>query len=476
MTTATAEPIHDTDFEANAIGGILAGAPIPDDLWPDQFYCTENGLIFGACRALAAKGAPVNADTVRHHLEESGELVRVGGCTRLHEIADPLADVANVSYYAGEIIAVARKRELQKLGTRLQNGEAGEVVLPELQRLTNQGETSPTRRFIVEPFADVALLDIPKRQHLVNPFLPERGLAMIYGPKGTGKTEVALTIAVGTAAGVDVLGWTMPRARRVLFVDGELDLDDLRRRIAAICQGLNLDDEAVGVVAQNLFVASRDRMLRLGMRLGYLTDPAEQALLREALPLDLALLIFDNLSCLFGGEENDAAAWDETLMFLLGLKHECGVTSLFLHHSGKGGDQRGTSRREDNLDTSLRLDPIIEKGELTSDGIKFRTVWAKHRGFRLKDVPSVVCTVERDGLATRWRVSRTDDMRVDALVEEYGIHLREEQSEPSVSELHRRMAQRADDEDRPDLRTSRATVYRLLQRAVKYGLLEDRNE
>lgn len=476
MTTRAAEPIHDLDFEAAIIGAVLAGEPIPAELKPDHFYRSDHAAIFEAMLAVAAEGNPVDELSVTRWLREKGNIEAVGGATYLDHLANTMPAKAHIEYYAERVIEDYRKREIQQLGVRLQYGEAGEVVLPELQRLTNQGETSSTQRFIVEPFADVALLGIPKRQHLVVPFLPERGLAMIYGPKGTGKTELALTISVGVAAGVDVLGWTIPRARRVLFVDGELDLDDLRRRIAAICQGLNLDDEAVGMVAQNLFVASRDRMLRLGMRLGYLTDPAEQAFLREALPPDLALLVFDNLSCLFGGEENDAAAWDETLMFLLGLKHECGVTSLFLHHSGKGGDQRGTSRREDNLDTSLRLDPIIEKGELTSDGIKFRTVWAKHRGFRLKDVPSVVCTVEREDLATRWRVSRTDDMRVDALVEEYGIHLRGERSRPSVSELYRRMAQRAEDEDRPDLRISRATVHRLLQRAVKYGLLEDRNE
>lgn len=35
--------------------------------------------------------------------------------------------------------------------------------------------------------------------------------------------------------------------------------------------------------------------------------------------------------------------------------HESGKSVLFIHHSGKGGQQRGSSRREDVLDTVIAL-------------------------------------------------------------------------------------------------------------------------
>ena len=39
----------------------------------------------------------------------------------------------------------------------------------------------------------------------------------------------------------------------------------------------------------------------------------------------------------------------------LSMLRRRGVSVLIVHHAGKGGEQRGTSRREDVLDTSISL-------------------------------------------------------------------------------------------------------------------------
>ena len=38
-------------------------------------------------------------------------------------------------------------------------------------------------------------LDLPPRRMILDPWLPEKGLAMIYSPRGTGKTLLAMTSA-----------------------------------------------------------------------------------------------------------------------------------------------------------------------------------------------------------------------------------------------------------------------------------------
>jgi putative DNA primase/helicase len=49
--------------------------------------------------------------------------------------------------------------------------------------------------------AEFLALDLPPRRMILNPWLPEKGLAMIYSPRGTGKTLLALTTAYANATG-----------------------------------------------------------------------------------------------------------------------------------------------------------------------------------------------------------------------------------------------------------------------------------
>ena len=50
---------------------------------------------------------------------------------------------------------------------------------------------------------------------------------------------------------------------------------------------------------------------------------------------------------------------------------------VLVHHAGKGGDQRGTSGREDMLDTVIRLDRVHGA---SNDGAKFIVRFTKCRG------------------------------------------------------------------------------------------------
>jgi hypothetical protein len=47
---------------------------------------------------------------------------------------------------------------------------------------------------------DFLRLDIPAREMLLDPILPERSLAMLYAPRGLGKSWLALSIGLAVAA------------------------------------------------------------------------------------------------------------------------------------------------------------------------------------------------------------------------------------------------------------------------------------
>ena len=84
-------------------------------------------------------------------------------------------------------------------------------------------------RFAAPDFARLAL---PEREAFLDPILSSKSLALLYGPRGLGKTFAALGIAWAAAAGASFLGWRAPRPHRVVYVDGEMAADDLRERLA----------------------------------------------------------------------------------------------------------------------------------------------------------------------------------------------------------------------------------------------------
>ena len=93
----------------------------------------------------------------------------------------------------------------------------------------------------------------------------------------------------------------------------------------------------------------------------------------------VALLVLDNLSSLCAcGDENSSESWQSIQNWSLSLRRR-GISVLFVHHAGKGGGQRGTSMREDNLNTVLKLDR--PKGYSKEEGARVVISLEKTRGF-----------------------------------------------------------------------------------------------
>ncbi len=99
-----------------------------------------------------------------------------------------------------------------------------------------------------------------------------------------------------------------------------------------------------------------------------------------ALYPDVGLVIIDAVSTLCNdpnANESDAKPWDSMQSWLLSLRRR-GIATLVLHHSGKGGDQRGTSKREDVMTQVLRLQhPQDYRAE---EGCRFELHYVKARG------------------------------------------------------------------------------------------------
>jgi putative DNA primase/helicase len=194
-------------------------------------------------------------------------------------------------------------------------------------------------------FGEFLNLSVPPRQMLLDPVLPERSLAMLYAPRGVGKTLLGLSIGLAVASGTPLLRWSAPRKRRVLYVDGEMPLVSLQERLRMLSVGFGAE-----IPNDGFRILPADHTEN-GISLG--TDEGQDLL--DPLLKDVDLLILDNLSTLVTtGSENASDGWVAMQNWLLRLRRQ-GVAVLLIHHAGTNGRQRGTSRREDALDTVIAL-------------------------------------------------------------------------------------------------------------------------
>jgi putative DNA primase/helicase len=213
--------------------------------------------------------------------------------------------------------------------------------------LVRKEQQGTTRIELPAPLSltDFLALDVPPRATLLDPILPERSLSMLYAPRGIGKSWLALSIGLTVASGGSLLRWRAPKPRRVLLVDGEMLMTDLQNRLGSIWLG------ADGEIPPGGFqVLAADRT-EAGINLA--STEGQLALERHLGGIDL--LILDNLSTLLAsGSEGASDAWLPMQNWLLRLRRK-GVAVLLIHHAGTNGRQRGTSRREDALDTVIAL-------------------------------------------------------------------------------------------------------------------------
>ena len=122
------------------------------------------------------------------------------------------------------------------------------------------------------------------------------------------------------------------------------------------------------------FLAMDMQELGVGINLAL---PEDQEVVEARLG-DSEFVVFDNLSTLVsGGRENDAESWDSMQAWLLRLRR-MGKTVLLIHHAGRGENARGTSKREDVLDTVINLKR--PENYQPTEGARFEVHLTKARG------------------------------------------------------------------------------------------------
>ena len=264
----------------------------------------------------------------------------------------------------------------------------------------------PLRTFSAVDVSEFIHLEIPPRENILTPWLPQQGLAMIYASRGIGKTFIALGIAHAVVTGTSFLKWSAPKPRGVLYLDGEMPAPLMQERLKMIFQTQEVKtDVPFRLLTPDIQKAAMPD----------LTRQEDQAELEKFLD-NIELIIVDNISTLCrSGKENDADAWIPVQDWALRMRAS-GKSVLFIHHAGKGGMQRGTSKREDVLDTVIALQQSDDYD--AKEGASFEIHFEKARGFYGIDAEAFkarLYTYDQDGM--QWETAPITASNVDRIIE-----------------------------------------------------------
>jgi hypothetical protein len=310
---------------------------------------------------------------------------------------------------------------------------------------SSQAVESDRRALRSLTIGELLALELPPREYILSPIVPRRGLVMLFAQRGIGKTYTALSIAYAVASGGSALKWHAPKPRRVLYIDGEMPLEALQERLADITAGAENEPPA-----ENLRLLAADYQEWMPD----LSTHEGQAALEPFLD-GTEFVVLDNLSTLVRCEgESESDSWIPIQEWLLKLRRR-GITVLLVHHAGKNGSQRGTSKREDILDTIIALK---RPGDYdAAQGARFEVHLEKARGISGDDAKSFEASLQISDTPTdrsaRWVCTEMEDARLNSAVELFKLKM-------SVRDVA------------TELTISKSTAQRLRDKAREKGLLD----
>jgi hypothetical protein len=144
----------------------------------------------------------------------------------------------------------------------------------------------------------------------------------VIGSSKLRKSFFVLQMAMHLAAGMNFLGWTVGKPRRVLLVQLEVKDAHFHRRVRRMADALGLCREAV---QDNLQIIN-----------GRGHDLALEDMADLAAPYHPDLIIFDPLYKLVTGDENAAEDMKPVLAAFDRLAEQTGAAILYVHHDAKG--------------------------------------------------------------------------------------------------------------------------------------------
>lgn len=299
--------------------------------------------------------------------------------------------------------------------------KAGKTEQPQQHKQEEHYSTS--RGIKIATLEQVVNTEFPEREPLLSPWLRDGESVMLFAEAGLGKSMFAMSLALAVAGGGEYLGWKAPKKRKVLYIDGEMHIQDIQERARMLVGALGDSVDQQAALANTTIIARQYQEPNVEFP-DMNTEEGQKNLFRlieegaaDGVPYDLVVL--DNLSTLATiADENAASSFNSVLELLIRLK-QSKTACILVHHSGKDPKKyRGSSK----LTTTFEVMIGLERSNAGEDmyNAAFKMTWHKFRGRRDDQ------TIEREawlqdvddgGKRKQWAYSLSEDERIGVVLQ-----------------------------------------------------------
>lgn len=351
--------IRENETDTERLKPIAAAA---DVLNSGDFFLANHEIIFRRMTKLISERKPVDLVTLTEALHAAGELQQAGGTPYVASLTDGMPRISNITHYAGIVLEKARLRQIIHMTHNFQQrafeasdeNSSGQIFADMNEYMKMSGNGHRKDRLVAVDFHDFLLMKLDAIDFIIEPILPVANSAMIWSLTGAGKTYIMLYMAYCIAAGVpDCFVWNVPKARPVVYVDGEMDAQTLQERQGEISKGLREQCGPASIPSRGFFkVITPDLQPKYPPRIN---TKEGRARIEEHFQ-EGCLCIADNISTLSpGADEKETEDWAPVQEWILYLRRKKVAMFLVHHGNASGQKQLGSSKKEHQLSCNLRL-------------------------------------------------------------------------------------------------------------------------